>query len=203
MRGAAKSRPNKEKASAARLKQGRKTVCGLPDEHPSSLIALLRRSVIMSREQRPEGNSGLLNKEMRMSREDDDFFDVDTSTDDNNDEVGTSESILNDTEDGDIPVVESIAEQDEPSVFRAPSPPRAKPKPKPAAKKAKAALKAKPKAKPKAKAKAKPKAKTAPKKKAAKPARKRAVAKAAKKPAKKKAKPAAKKKKAVKTKPKK
>src|SRR5688572_9631949 len=105
---------------------------------------------VLCLERRGRRESGLLNKEISMSREDDDFFDVETSPDDTNDnQADTSEVILNDSED-ETASEESQPEADEPRTSPPPRKPRAKPKPS-------AAAKAKTKPRPKMQAKAKQK----------------------------------------------
>jgi len=142
----------------------------------------------VSRQSEAGGSSGLLQKEKRMSREDD-FDDIVGSPDDlDAAQDDTSEPLLEDESVDESPATD-IGYVERARVL--PAEPVEEEMPAPAArtvvkKKKKAAAKPKPKPKPKAKKKTK---------KAAKPARKPAAKKTAKKPAKKKAtKPAAKKK---------
>ena len=147
------------------------------------------------------GSRGLLQKEKRMSREDD-FDDIVGSPDDlDAAQDDTSEPLLEDESVDESPATD-IGYVERARVLPA-EPVEEMPAPaarKVVTKKKKATAKPKPKPKPKTKPKPKAKKKT---KKAAKPARKPAAKKTAKKPAKKKTKPAAKKKKAGKPRPKK
>ena len=158
----------------------------------------------VSRQSEAGGSSGLLQKEKRMSREDD-FDDIVGSPDDlDAAQDDTSEPLLEDESVDESPATD-IGYVERARVL--PAEPVEEEMPAPAArkvakKKKKATAKPKPKPKPKPKTKPKPKAKKKTKK-AAKPARKPSAKKTAKKPAKKKTKPAAKKKKAGKPRPKK